>query len=82
MLISFWLMLGVCSLSVLGSCMSFCLCLFLCMAETMIWKEEEKSRIRVVQMDKIRSFLGIRIMDRVPNTRIREFCLVAKSVDK
>ena len=36
-------------------------------SETMIWKEEERSRIRVVQMDKIRSLLGIRRMDRVPN---------------
>ena len=25
-----WLMLGFCSLSMLGSCMSHCLCLFLC----------------------------------------------------
>ena len=28
-----WLMLGVCSLSVLGSCMSHCWCLSLCMEE-------------------------------------------------
>ena len=32
-------------------------------SETMIWKEEERSRIRAVQMDKIRSLLGIRRMD-------------------
>ena len=38
----------------------------------MLWKEE-RSRIRAVQMDKIRSLLGIRRMDRVPNVRIREF---------
>ena len=38
-------------------------------SETMIWKEDERSRIREVQMDKIRSFLGIRSMDRVPNAR-------------
>ena len=31
-------------------------------SETMIWKEEEISRIRAVQMDKIRSLLGIRVM--------------------
>ena len=31
-------------------------------------------------MDKIRSLLGIRRMDRVPNARIREFFGVAKGV--
>ena len=49
--------------------------------ETMIWKEEERSRIRAVQMDKIRSLLGIRRMDRVPNARIRELCGMAKGVN-
>ena len=41
-------------------------------SETMIWKKEERSRIRAVQMDKIRSLLGIRRMDRVPNAWIRK----------
>ena len=45
-------------------------------SETMIWKEEERSRIRAVQM------LGIRRMDRVPNARIREFFGVAKGLRK
>ena len=49
---------------------------------TMIWKKEERSRIRAVQMDKIRSLLGIRRMDRVPNARIRELCGMAKGVDE
>ena len=40
-------------------------------SETMIWKEE-RSRIIVVQMDKIRSLLGIRRVDRIPKARIRE----------
>ena len=39
--------------------------------ETMLWKEEERSIIRAVQMDKIRGLLGIRRMDRVPNERIK-----------
>ena len=51
-------------------------------SETIIWKEEERARIRVVQMDKIRSLLGIRRMDRVPNARIRELCGMAKGVDE
>ena len=38
--------------------------------ETMIWREKERSRIRAVQMDKLRSLLGIRRMDKVPNTRM------------
>ena len=53
-------MLGVCSLSVLGSCMSHYWCLFLCM----IWREKERSRIRFVYMDNLRSLLGIRRMDK------------------
>ena len=51
-------------------------------SEMMIWKEEGRSRIRAVQMDKIRSLLGIKRMDRVPNPRIRELCGVAKGVDE
>ena len=50
--------------------------------ETMIWKEEERSRIRLVQMDKIRSLLDIRRMDKVPNTWIKESCRMAKVVDE
>ena len=50
--------------------------------ETVIWKEEERSRIRLVQMDKIRSLLDIRRMDKVPNTWIRESCRIAKVMDE
>ena len=50
--------------------------------ETMIWMEEEISRITAVQMDKIRSLFGIRRMDRVPNARIREMCGVRKGLDE
>ena len=38
--------------------------------ETMIWKEKERSMIRVVQMDNLRGFLVVKRMDRVPNARI------------
>ena len=37
--------------------------------ETMLWKE--KSRVRAVQMDKLRGLLGIRRMNRVLNTWIK-----------
>ena len=40
-------------------------------SEKMIWKEEERSKIRVVQMDKISSLLDIRRMDRIPNAHNR-----------
>ena len=43
-------------------------------SETMLWKDKERSRIRVEQMDNLRGLLGIRRMDKVPNARIREFC--------
>ena len=51
-------------------------------SETMILKKEERSRIRAVHMDKIRSLLGIRRMDRVPNARIKELCGIVKGVDE
>ena len=40
-------------------------------SETMMWREEERSRIRALQMDNLRGLLGIRRMDEVPNARIR-----------
>ena len=39
-------------------------------SETMLWKEEEISRIRAVQMENLRSLFGIRRMDRVLNSRV------------
>ena len=45
-------------------------------SETIIWKEEERSRIRAVQMDKIGSLLSIR------NSWIRELCRMLKGVDE
>ena len=50
--------------------------------ETMIWRENERSRIRAVQMDKLRDLLGVRRRDRVPNARTRKLCGVAKRVDE
>ena len=50
-------------------------------SETMIWREKERSRIRAVQMDNLRSLLGIRRMDKVPNAWIKQLCKVTKVVD-
>ena len=51
-------------------------------SEIMVWKENERSRIRVVLMDDIKGFVGIRRMDKVLNARVRELCEVTKGVDK
>ena len=51
-------------------------------SEAMLLKEKERSSIRAVQTDNLRSLLNIRRMDRVLNGRIREFCRVTKVVDK
>ena len=44
----------------------------------MLWKEKERSRTRVVEMDNLRALLSIRRMDRVPNAWIRKFHGVTK----
>ena len=62
MLLVLWLMLGICSLSMLGSRMSNCWCL----------REKERSRIWGVQMDSLRGLLGIKRIDKVLNARIKQ----------
>ena len=44
-------------------------------SETMIRKENERSRVRVYSL---KNLLGIKRMDRVPNPRIMELCEVTK----
>ena len=51
-------------------------------SEIIIWRKKEKSTIRVVQMDNYRGLLGIRIMDKVPNARVRKLYGVLKWVDE
>ena len=51
-------------------------------SDKMLWKEKERSRIRAVQMDKLKCLLGIRKMDRVPNARIRELYGLRKGVEE
>ena len=62
MLVGLWLMPGVCRLSVLGSCMSHCWCLFL---GIVVSQEKERSRIRALQVDNLRGLQGVRRMDKV-----------------
>ena len=47
----------------------------------MSWKKE-RSRVWDVQMDNLRGFLGIRMMDRVLNVQIWELCRVKKGLDE
>ena len=51
-------------------------------SETMLWKEKERSRVGVVQMDNLRGVVCIRRMDRVRNALIRELCGVKKGLDE
>ena len=48
----------------------------------MFWKEKERSRIRAVQMDNLRRWLGIGRIDRAPNAQTRELCGVKKGLDE
>ena len=48
----------------------------------MLCKDKEKSRIRAVQKNSLRGLLGIRTMNRIPNTRIRELYGVTKVVNE
>ena len=63
------LMINICSMSVLESCMKHCLC------ETMLLKQKERYRVRAVQMDNLRGLLCIKRkrMDGVSNAQIREY---------
>ena len=51
-------------------------------SETMLWKEKERFRISPVQIDNLRGLLGIRRIDRIPNSRIKELCLVNNCLDE
>ena len=67
-----WLMLLICSLRVLEYCMKHCLYLFLCMTVIQCYGRRRR--------DLGLGLLGIRRMDRVPYTRIKELCRVTKGV--
>ena len=40
-------------------------------SEAMVWRKEESSRTKAVQMDSLRGPLGIRRMDKLPNAQIK-----------
>ena len=43
-------------------------------SETVVWGEKERFRIRGVQMDNLRGWLGIRIVDGMPYIWLTELC--------
>ena len=51
-------------------------------SEPMFWKKEERIRIRAVQIDNLRGFLGTRRIYKLPNVRIRLLCGVKKGIDE
>ena len=51
-------------------------------SKKMIRRENERSWIKAVQMDNLRGLLGIRRMDKGPNARIRQLCIMIKGVDE
>ena len=61
---------------------TFVLSLLMYGSETTLWKENGRSRIRALQMENLRSLLGIRRMDKTQNSRIRELCGVTKGVNE
>ena len=61
--------------------MKHCLYLFLYGSETILWKENERSRIRAVRMDNLIGLLGIWRMDMVQKAIIRELFRVKKGPD-
>ena len=52
-------MLGICSLSVLVLHETSLVLVLMYGSEIMLWKEKERSRIRVMQMDNLRRLLVI-----------------------
>ena len=55
---------------------------FIYSSETMIWRENERSRIRNLKMEDLRGLLGISRMDKVPNAQLRELCGVMKGLEE
>ena len=51
------------------------------MAVRKLYGEKRRGRIRNVQLDGLRDLLGIRRMDRMPNSQVREMYEVTKVMD-
>ena len=50
-------------------------------SEVMVWRSGYRSRVRAVEMDNLRSILGVLWMDEIENEIIRGVCRVQKSLN-
>ena len=71
--LGFWLVLGVYSLLVP---------VLMDGSQTVIWREQERCRIRGIHIDNLRCLLGMRKMGKVPNAWIRDLYGETKGVDE
>src|SRR5678815_5068657 len=51
-------------------------------SETMVCNKKYRSKVQCVQMDNLRSMLGVRRIDKMRNELIRELCGVKKWVNE
>ena len=49
-------------------------------SEMLVWREKERCRIRVVQMNNHSGLLGVNRIDAMLNAWVKEFCCVKKRV--
>src|SRR5678815_335511 len=51
-------------------------------SESMVWNKRYRSKVQCVQMDNLRSVLGVRRIDKMRNERIGELCGAKKRVNE
>ena len=51
-------------------------------SEVTMWKHKYRTKVQAVQMDNLRSMLGVRRIDKMRNERIRELCGVKKGINE
>src|SRR5678816_4185262 len=51
-------------------------------SETIFWNKKYRSKVQCVQMDNLRSMLGVRRINKMRNERIRELCGGKKGVNE
>ena len=71
-------MLGIYSVSMLVLHETLLVPVLIYGSETMLWKVKERSRVR----DNVRGLLGIRRMNKVLSTQIRELCGMKRGLDE
>ena len=62
--------------------MSMLLPVLLYGSESMVWDRTYRSKVQAVQMDNLRSVLGVRRSDKIRNEIIRSICGVEKRINE